>query len=301
MKAIKCRNHAKGNLYWCKHCKKEVRRNSVKGWIDTTCSLTGGRVRLMLRQMATEVPLPPLEEFDGEEEQIVESVRIRFYQRDLDEWKRSKRRKKPKMILTNRHLDGVVFENMDLRNYDFSNSELHNCMFKNCQLHSANFTGTKFRYTTFDRSRLDYGVFNYCSGMFLKFYMCDAAHTKFKYCKFDWLEFEFTRISWADLQFTKVIQLEINHSDTRGVKGLKRIALAWSLHGECGREVSVTKLGSGGTTQFHCGCFHGSRKELEYLIRNEDPPLAPSRTEVLKTLLSLWKHDRKTINPTITV
>lgn len=41
------------NLYYCRHCKKNVKRASVKKWIKSYCAKTGKTVRLVPARSVT--------------------------------------------------------------------------------------------------------------------------------------------------------------------------------------------------------------------------------------------------------
>ena len=77
----------------------------------------------------------------------------------------------------------------------------------------------------------------------------------------------------------------LSSADLSFLKGCKWAQVAFHSHGECGRQLSAVVID--GVTVFFCGCFKGSREQLEEYIAGGKEEFRASRTKAMQAVISL--------------
>jgi hypothetical protein len=88
-------------------------------------------------------------------------------------------------------------------------------------------------------------------------------------------------LSVADLSRSNLSEANLSRANLReanlsGANRIKYCTVSWPAHGECGRPLTVVKIGE--DVVYFCGCFRGSESDLAQYIAKGDPKMARTRT-----------------------
>lgn len=287
--AKKCKSHAKGQAYWCKHCKKEIKRNSTKGWIDSYCESTGKNVRLMkvkppkkvhrpLENLSVVVTLPPprLLQNSEVEEMLNQGGTMDF---------------------SNKDIEGFTFRIRNLSYVNFEGAVLRNCIFDTCDMRSANFTGAKLVNTTFRFGTMRNTKFNRTKCVeYVTFFQMDMTNASFIEANGDTVEFNNCVMHNAEFRDFRITNYTIKGCDLSGAKNIRYASCSWHSMGEIGRAFMATRVFGSKQTRYHCGCFSGPEVSLIKYIDSRNRALKPSRMKAMMFLKeSVNAHVRKNI------
>ena len=87
-------------------------------------------------------------------------------------------------------------------------------------------------------------------------------------------------LSGADLRGADLSGADLRNADLSESHGPRFAQIAWSSHGECGRQLLCVRLPGG--LRYFCGCFAGSADDLHAYIDRNGHHLAESRR------LAMW-------------
>ena len=90
-------------------------------------------------------------------------------------------------------------------------------------------------------------------------------------------------LSWAGLSCANLSCADLSGADLSGVIGIRHTIHGGTWHGEAGRTLLCVEIG--GEPRFFCGCFSGSRADLERYIADGPEKHRASRTRALRLCL----------------
>jgi len=93
-------------------------------------------------------------------------------------------------------------------------------------------------------------------------------------------------LSGADLSEADLSEANLRRADLSESTGVLFAQVAWTGHGERGRQLSAVMLAEG--LRFFCGCFQGTEADLRAYIAAGDDACRESRTKALDFLLSCF-------------
>ena len=98
----------------------------------------------------------------------------------------------------------------------------------------------------------------------------------------------------ADLSSANLSSADLSSADLSSADLYKYAQVSFRGHGECGRMLTAIQQDEKSEVRLFCGCFNGSKKDLEKYIADGDPKLVPSRTLAMNTVLMLLEVERAT-------
>ena len=113
----------------------------------------------------------------------------------------------------------------------------------------------------------------------------DLRSANLSYADLSYADLRSANLSYADLSYANLRSADLRSANLSSLRGCKWAQVAFHSHGECGRQLSAVVID--GSTVFFCGCFKGSREQLEGYIANGKEDLRVSRTKAMAAVISL--------------
>lgn len=93
------------------------------------------------------------------------------------------------------------------------------------------------------------------------------------------------------LSGTYLSRADLRCANLRGSSLHKWVQIAWDGHGEDGRMLTAFIQREGDEAVYQCGCFYGTKADLEEYIRNNGEQYAASRTRAMNIVTELLKDN----------
>jgi len=88
----------------------------------------------------------------------------------------------------------------------------------------------------------------------------------------------------ADLRSADLRSADLSSANLAGVKGVRYAQVAWTGHGECGRQLLGVVIN--GEPRYFCGCFQGNADDLQEYIQTGLVTHKASRTKAFEFVQS---------------
>ncbi len=183
----------------------------------------------------------------------------------------------------------------DLRFADLSSADLSSADLRFADLSSANlsFANLSFadlssadlRFADLSSANLSSADLSSANLSFANLSFADLSSADLSSADLSSANLRFADLSSANLSFANLSSANLSSADLSFLKGCKWAQVAFHSHGECGRQLSAVVID--GVTVFFCGCFKGSREQLEEYIAGGKEEFRASRTKAMQAVISL--------------
>lgn len=181
------------------------------------------------------------------------------------------------VVLEGKKTNYWVFEGLDLSLAVLTNCSFHGGYFAGADLSNARVSNCRFERSSLNNANLKFATFRDCSFDGATFASARMTQARFTNCTF-------RRCFFAGAAMRRVMFEDCCLAE---VADLQHASVSWSGHGEQGRQLTAI-ITPQDETVYHCGCFHGSRKELlEFIHKEEEDEHHLSREWVKSRLQTL--------------